>query len=180
MVTLVLFLVGVVSMITLDPAITAYSHQEPSIIWRFTNLFTHIVSHANWEHLIGNFLFGGPYLLYLEQQVKSAKTFTRAFFGFGFAALVCYLIFDQFSQYHSVGIIGSSGAIFGVVGAALMCPKKNKTTNILAKLLLLFFIFSQASEAITSITQPTPVAYAAHLGGLIAGVLFSYHRHRRL
>lgn len=180
MVTLVLFLIGVLSMITLDPIATAYLHNEPSTVWRIMTIFTHMVSHGSWDHLMGNFLFGGPYLLYLEHKLKDTKKFVRAFVMFGLSALSLQIIFEQFSIFNSVGVIGSSGAIFGVVGAALMLPKSNKIVNLLAKTLLIFFIYSQASSAKLSLVWPVGIAYAAHLGGLLAGVVFSLrHRPRR-
>jgi len=176
MATIALFLLGVISLLCFDPSVTAYIYGETSLKWKFVTLFTHIVSHGNWSHLIGNFIFGGPYLLYLEHKLKSTKKFVRLFFVFGFAAFAFQYIVSQFSMFPGLGLIGSSGAIFGVIGYSLNLRKKSKVINLLSKSLLCFFIITQAMSAHQSLYWPDGVAYAAHLGGLLAGVALSLRR----
>lgn len=176
MATLVLFLVGVVSLLCFDPSVTAYIYGETSWMWKFVTLFTHIVSHGSWNHLIGNFIFGGPYLLYLEHKLKNTKKFVRLFFVLGFAAFVSQYSMSQFSMFPGLGLIGSSGAIFGMIGYALNLRKKSRVINLLSKCLLCFFIVTQAISMHQSLYWPDGVAYAAHLGGLLAGVALSLRR----
>jgi membrane associated rhomboid family serine protease len=179
MATIALFLVGVLSLLLFDPVVTAYLYNEPSWMWRFVNVFTHMVSHGNWDHLIGNFIFGAPFMLYLEHKLKSTKTFVRLFFGLGLCAFFSQLLLDSVSLFHSSGMIGSSGAIFGLTGAALILYDGPKPIQIAAKVLTCFYVLTQAQAAIISTIFPLGVAYGAHLGGLIGGILFSLHRRRR-
>lgn len=174
MVTLWLFIVGVISLKLFPPEVTAYIYNEPSLIWRFVSLFTHMVSHGSWGHLLGNFIFGAPYMLYLEARIKSAKKFTRLFFLFGFSAWLMQIAFDHFSLFESRGLIGSSGAIFGIVGATLMCYRGPWFLELAARGLLIFHVVTQAQAAWFALSWPMGVASGAHLGGLLAGILFSH------
>lgn len=175
-----LFLVGVLSLLLFDPITTAYIHNEPSAMWRFVNLFTHIVSHGSWSHLLGNYIFGAPFLIYLETKMKSTKKFVRLFFILGFASLALQSVFNYFSSFQSLGLIGSSGAIFGVVGAALMSYKGPRPIELAARSMLIFHVVNQAQMAFISLHFPMGIGFAAHLGGLLAGIAFSLRLHRRL
>lgn len=179
MATLGLFLTSVLSLLIFDPFTTAYLYDEPSLLWRFVTLFTHIVSHGSLAHLLGNFIFGLPYLFYMEYRLKSPKKFIRLFFALGIYAWLFQIAFDQFSTYKSLGLIGSSGAIFGIVGAALMSYRGFKPIQLAAKALLIFHVVTQAQAAFTNVMFPTGIASAAHLGGLIGGILFSHYRLNR-
>jgi membrane associated rhomboid family serine protease len=179
MATICFFLVGVASLLLFDPMVTAYLNNEPSWAWWFISLFTHMVSHANWGHLLGNYIMGMPYMLYLENRLKDTKLFVRLFFVLGFCALIGQKIADQISIFQVKGLIGSSGAIFGIIGAALSLYEGPKILKVAARSLLLFFITTQFLSAKAALSWPMGVAYAAHLGGLIGGVLFSLHYRRR-
>lgn len=179
MATIGLFLVGVLSLSLFDPTTTAYLYSEPLLRWKFVTLFTHMLSHGSWPHLIGNYLFGAPYMFYLEYRLKSTKKFIRLFFWLGFVAFFFQYVANEFSVFKSNGLIGSSGAIFGLVGAALMCYRGPRVIEIAAKAILIFHIVSQANATLESFVFPTGVAFAAHLGGLLAGAWFSYHHLRQ-
>ena len=179
MATLTLFLIGVLSLICFDPIVTAYIYGDPSWVWTFVNLFTHMVSHANWEHLIGNYMFGAPFMLYLEYKLNDTKKFVRLFFALGFCAFALHTIFNSLSLFKAVGVIGSSGAIFGLIGAALTLYKGPKPLEWAAKMLLAFHILSQAKLALISLYWPMGIAYSAHLGGLLGGIVFSLRHLRR-
>lgn len=180
MATLWLFIVGVLSLVFFEPLKTAYIHNDPSLLWRFVTLFTHMVSHGNWEHLIGNFSFGAPFMIYLEHKLKDTKKFVRLFFAIGFCSLVFQCIFNLFTPFQSAGLIGSSGAIFGLVGAALMLYDGPRPLMAVAKSLAIFYLYSQFQLALASLYWPMGVAYAAHFGGLVAGIAFSLHHRRHL
>lgn len=177
--TLGLFLAGVLSLLLFHPTTTAYLYAEPLLRWKFVTLFTHMLSHSSWSHLLGNYLFGAPYMIYLEYRLKSAKKFIRLFFWTGFVAFLCQYVANELSLFKSSGLIGSSGAIFGLVGASLMCYRGPRAAEITAKAILIFHIASQAEAAYASLVFPMGVAYAAHLGGLLSGAWFSYRHLRR-
>ena len=179
MATLALFIVGVISLVCFDPLVTAYVYNEPLLMWKFVSFFTHMVSHGSWTHLIGNYTFGAPFMLYLEHKLKSTKTFVRLFFALGTCSFLLQTVFNQFSMFQSMGLIGSSGAIFGLVGAALAIYDGPMPIKIAARSLLVFYIFTQFQLAMFSLIFPMGVAYAAHLGGLLGGLSFVILRHRR-
>jgi len=182
MATIVLFLIGIVSLLTFDPVVTAYLYGDPSLLWRFVTMFTHIVSHGNWDHLVGNYLFGAPFMLYLEHKFKSHKTFVRLFFALGLCSFFTQILFDKIAIMHATGLIGSSGAIFGLIATALMLYQGPRPIEIAARLLLLFYLTTQLQMAVVSLVFPMGVAYAAHLGGILGGIAFSLRyrrRHRR-
>ena len=179
MATIGFFLIGVFSLLLFDPMTTAYLNHESSWVWWFVSLFTHMVSHGSWGHLLGNYTMGTPYMLYLENKLNNTKLFVRLFFVLGFCALLGQKIADQFSLFETRGLIGSSGAIFGLIGATLALYEGPKVLKIAARSLLVFFIVTQFLSAKAALSWPMGVAYAAHLGGLIGGVLFSLHYRRR-
>jgi len=180
MASIALFLVGVLSLLFFDPTVTAYIHGEPSYMWRFVTFFTHMVSHGSWGHLFGNYIFGAPFMLYLEYKLKSTKKFVRLFFALGACAFIFQAAFNYLSAFKSLGLIGSSGAIFGLVGAALSMYDGPKPVRLAARCLLAFYLFSQLQLAMISLIFPMGIAYAAHFGGLVGGVLFTlHHRHHR-
>lgn len=179
MATLSFFLIGVISLLLFDPMTTAYLANESSWVWWFVSLFTHMVSHGNWGHLLGNYIMGMPYMLYLENRLNDTKLFVRLFFILGFCALLGQKVAEQFSFFKTLGLIGSSGAIFGLIAVSLSLYQGPKILKFAAKSLLLFFVVTQFLNAKAALFWPTGVAYAAHLGGLIGGILFSLHYRRR-
>lgn len=179
MATVSLFIISVLSLLLFPPTTTAYIYDEPSLMWRFVSFFTHMVSHGGWAHLLGNFMFGFPYMFYLEYKLKSTKKFIRTFVFFGGIALLTQILFDLFALFKPIGLIGSSGAIFGIVGAALMSYRGFKPIELAAKALLIFHIITQAQAAYYNLIFPIGVASGAHLGGLLAGVWFSYRHLNR-
>lgn len=180
MATLCLFIVGVLSLVFFEPIKTAYVHGDPSLVWRFVTLFTHMVSHGSWDHLIGNFSFGAPFMIYLENKLKDTKKFVRLFFAIGLCSFLFQCIFNTITFFPAMGLIGSSGAIFGLVGAALMLYDGPKPLRIAAKMVTFLYVFSQFQLARASLYWPMGTAYAAHLGGLLAGITFSLHHRRHL
>lgn len=181
--TVILFVLGVISLICFNPMTTAFTY-GPTPFWhKVLTILTHMISHGSLEHLLGNYLFGFPYMLYLEYRLKSTVKFLWLFFVFGLASLVAQMISNYFSFFPGMGMIGSSGAIFGIVGAALFLKKENTFATIVSRLLALFFILTQAQMTYATLIFPDGVAYAAHLGGLLSGTYFSLrhrpHRRRR-
>lgn len=181
MATLALFIVGVISMVCFSPEVTAYINNEPSLIWKFVTFFTHMVSHGSWDHLFGNFIFGAPFMLYLEHKLKNTKTFVRLYFVLGACAFLMQSVFNRFAILQSMGLIGSSGAIFGIIGASLAMYDGPKPLRLAARALLTFHLFTQLQLAMIALIFPMGVAYAAHFGGLLGGTIFAilHHYHHR-
>ncbi len=157
-----------------DPASNAY------------RLFTSMFMHGGWLHLLGNML----YLYIFGDNVEAA-------FGH-FKYLIFYLIsgvaasFLHMAVFPLSGIpaVGASGAISGVLGAYLVFfPQARIMTVILiwyfitvepipAKYYITFWFIWQLIPGLLA-GEATGVAYWAHVGGFIAGVLMAYpYRHR--
>jgi membrane associated rhomboid family serine protease len=141
-------------------------------------VFTSMVLHTGWPHLLGNMLF----LWIYGPNVEDAMGHGR-FLGFyllcGIVALLAQSLPDPNSAYP---IVGASGAISGVLGAYLMLfPRANiltlvvlpfffTTVRISAMLLLpLWFAIQLLSDF--ALHGGGGVAIRAHIGGFLAGML---------
>lgn len=148
---------------------------------QFLTLFTSMFMHAGWVHLLGNML----YLWIFGDNVEDR-------FGQG-NYLVFYLLcglgatFTQlaFSADSNIPNLGASGAIAGVLGAyILMFPQAR--VNVLmgrsvvpmsALAVIGLWIVLQFFSGIASITtsaQTGGVAYMAHIGGFVSGLILTY------
>lgn len=135
-------------------------------VWR---LLTNVFLHAGFGHLFGN-------LLFLVPLVALVRSFTRTYWW-----LAVFLVSGmagsllQVAFYPNDGVVGASGAIAGLAGAALVCGwrllKSGQKLAIAlpALVVLAYLVFSQFIGEISG--QHQEVAHMAHLGGLIAGVL---------
>ena len=181
MVTAVLFLVGVLSLISLSPDLTAFYYvNQVDWLW-FARLFTHMVSHGDIWHLLGNFAFGLPFMIYAEHVLKSHKALLKLFFYTGLVALLGQRIAELYTPIQVGAVIGSSGAIFGIVGFALASITGPLIIRLMAYGTLVFHAFNQGMLTWYSIKGLTfGVAFGAHLAGLLAGVAIALIIRRRL
>lgn len=147
----------------------------------FVTIFTSMFLHGGWLHLGGNMLF----LWIFGDNVEDA-------FGYG-KYLIFYLlcgvaaVFAQlaFSVGSSVPMLGASGAIAGVLGSYLLLfPQQQvqvmvgrSVTQVSALLVIGGWIILQLLSGVAAITtsaQTGGVAYFAHIGGFLAGLLLTY------
>jgi membrane associated rhomboid family serine protease len=184
MITLYLFLVGLLSLFFFSPELTAFYYtNQVDAVW-FFRLITHMVSHGDIFHLLGNFTFGLPFMLYAEYILKSHKAFLKLFLYTGLVALLGQRIAELYSPVQVGAVIGSSGAIFGIMGFALVSFQGPKLLKLLAWGAVAFHAYNQGMLAWYSMKGMmfAGVAFAAHFAGLLAGVaiaLILYRRHRR-
>ena len=143
-------------------------------VWQ---LFTYLFLHGNLIHLLFNMLvlwmLGGE----IEEKVFWAKGFLKYYFGCGIGAACFNLLFSFRSE---VPIIGSSGAIYGILAAYAVFFGNRPL------ILFPFPVFIRAKyfvlmigliELISSIFYTTDgVAHIAHLGGLIIGFIYIYFK----
>ena len=148
----------------------------------FATLFTAMFLHAGWTHLLGNML----YLWIFGDNVED-RLGHGLFFVFyilcGLAATFAQLAISLGS---SVANVGASGAIAGVLGAYLiMFPGKRVSVLMgrgvvpMSALVVIGFwiliqIFSQISVFTAGSQGEGGVAYMAHIGGFVAGVVLTY------
>lgn len=143
----------------------------------YLTLLTSMFMHANWMHLGGNMLFLWIFGDNLEDRMGSGK-FVLFYLLCGLAADFAQILINP--DGHVPGI-GASGAIAGVLGGYLLLfPGANVRTlgrygvmEVPAWLMLGFWILTQvlAGMAQWGGREQGGVAYAAHVGGFIAGLV---------
>ena len=146
----------------------------------FLTLFTSMFMHAGWVHIGGNML----YLWIFGDNVEDRFGHLRYLVFYlicGIAATFAQLAFSLGS---GVPNLGASGAIAGVLGAYLVLFPKRQVTVLLgyyvtrmpALIVIGFWIVLQFFNGIGSIVVSTDtggVAYMAHIGGFIAGLVLA-------
>ena len=164
------------------PAIL-FGHSELSgplkIIPPFLSIFTSMFLHGGWMHIIGNmtylYIFGDN----IEERLGKLK-FVIFYLVTGIVAAFSQALIDPTS---TVPMIGASGAIAGVLGGYLVLyPKAKikvffwfiifvKIIKIRAFIVLGGWIIIQFISFSGTDLNSGGVAYAAHIGGFISGVL---------
>ncbi len=163
--------------ITIDGQPTAVPQEPgPSPIW--LTLFTSIFMHGGWLHLGGNMLFLWIFGDNVEHRIGHV-----AYLVFYLVAGVIASFAQIFTDTDSIiPTLGASGAISGVLGAYLVMFPTNRVTVFLFRFLVpvpaivaigmwavLQFVNGFGAAAVTE--QTGGVAYMAHIGGFVAGVI---------
>ena len=148
-----------------------------AIIPASMTLISSMFLHGGWMHLIGNmtylYIFGDN----IEDELGKFK-FIIFYISCGIFAGLCQAFIDVNSE---IPMIGASGAISGILGAYLILfPKKDikvffwffifiKIFRIPAMFVIGGWIFIQFFSLNSS--EESNVAYLAHIGGFIAGII---------
>lgn len=144
-------------------------------------LFTSMFMHAGWGHLIGNMIYLWIFGDNVEDHFGKVK-FLLFYLICGIAATFSQLIFTPNSN---VPNVGASGAIAGVLGAYILLWPHGKIkvllgsmmTQMPALLVIGFWFLLQFASGVGSIfsvdDEMGGVAYMAHIGGFIAGLLIA-------
>src|SRR5215467_1643545 len=137
--------------------------------------------HGGWMHIIGNMVFLHAFGPEIEDAMGRLRYLTFYLLS-GIAATLAQILMTPFSH---VPNLGASGAIAGVMGAFLITYPRDRirvllvififirTTMIPASLLIgVWFIIQLFSQfgAVADV-QSGGVAYAAHVGGFLFGVI---------
>jgi membrane associated rhomboid family serine protease len=144
----------------------------------WSTLLTSMFLHGGWMHLGGNMLYLWIFGDNLEK-VMGAARFLVFYLGCGLAASFAHIAFGAGSN---IPAVGASGAISGVLGGYLVLFPRNQVrvltrggvAHVPAIVVLGFWIFIQFINGIGSLTTTTEtggVAYMAHIGGFVAGLV---------
>ena len=151
-----------------------FTYLDGRLFQYFLTPLTHIFLHADFSHILINMLmlvtfgsiiekhFGKKYLLLLF--------FVTAFSGI----LIHYIIYSE----STAPVIGSSGAISGLFGSTLFMINKAKDKKYISGLWLIALLWVGVSVIsgfvnIIPAHDPNSIAWAAHVGGFIAGIIIT-------
>lgn len=144
-------------------------------------LFTSMFLHGGWAHLLGNMVF----LWIFGDNVEDAFghiPYLVFYLVCGLAAALAQALLNPSS---TIPAVGASGAISGVLAAYIVKFGSNQVrvlmgffvTTVPAYLMIGLWIFTQfvnGYAAIARTQQTGGVAYGAHVGGFIAGLVLSF------
>jgi len=158
------------------PADIAQGHHWITII-------TAMFLHAGWLHIIGNMLFLWAFGPAVEDSMGPLR-YMSFYLACGIAAFLAQIAMGPHS---TVPNVGASGAIAGVMGAFLITYPSDRIKTLLffgiivrirfipaALLIGLWFLIQLFSQrGVVANADTGGVAYAAHVGGFIFGLVFA-------
>lgn len=148
-------------------------------------IFTSLFLHGGWIHLIGNMIFFYVCGVTMEKYWGHFK-FLLIYLGCGLAATLTYFFtcFFNWSISAHIPLIGASGAIAGAMGAFVITHTKTNvkvfyfippaikgTFEVVAYVYFGLWFISQLVYSILGLTHSSNVAYAAHVGGFVCGIV---------
>lgn len=143
----------------------------------FSTILTSMFLHGSWMHLIGNMLYLWVFGNNIEDVMGAAK-FIVFYVLCGVIAAFSHALTDPMS---TVPMVGASGAISGVLGAYLLLFPHARilllapvvgTTYVPAAIVLGFWFVMQLLSGGASLgAQGGGVAFFAHIGGFVAGMV---------
>jgi len=161
------------------PAVLFESQSLPAeiaLIPAWATIFTSMFMHGSWMHLGGNLLFLWVFGNNVEDAMGHIK-FIVFYLLCGVAAVFAQALPDPNS---TIPMVGASGAISGVLGAYLLLFPHAKvlmfipfgfiTIRVSAVYVLVFWFGMQLFSSMGS-TGEGGVAFGAHIGGFIAGMI---------
>jgi len=149
----------------------------------FPTLFASMFMHASWVHLLGNMLYLWIFGDNVEDRLGHGM-YTVFYILCGLAATFAQMAFSMGSN---IPNLGASGAIAGVLGAYIMMFPRTRVSVLMGRqvvpmsalIVIGFWIVIQIFSGIGSFTASSQtegggVAYMAHIGGFIAGVVLTF------
>jgi membrane associated rhomboid family serine protease len=149
----------------------------------FPTVFASMFMHASWVHLLGNMLYLWIFGDNVEDRLGHGM-YTVFYILCGLAATFAQMAFSMGSN---IPNLGASGAIAGVLGAYIMMFPHTRVSVLMGRqvvpmsalIVIGFWIVIQIFSGIGSFTASSQtegggVAYMAHIGGFIAGVVLTF------
>ncbi len=147
----------------------------------FLTIFTSMFMHAGWLHLGGNMLYLWIFGDNVEDSFGHVK-FLIFYLICGIAATLAQLAFSTGSD---VPNLGASGAIAGVLGGYILLFPRGQVRVLMGRgvipmpalVVIGIWIVLQLVSGIGSISasaQTGGVAYMAHIGGFVAGIILTF------
>ena len=150
-------------------------HPVPPELTLFTSMFLH----GGWMHLIGNML----YLWIFGNNIEDSMGHLRFVIFYVACGIVAALVQVYPDPGSTVPMIGASGAISGVLGAYLLLYPRahvlvllplgyfSQLVHLPAMLVLGFWFLLQLINSMFATSGSGGVAWGAHIGGFLAGMI---------
>ena len=148
----------------------------------FITIFTAMFMHAGWLHLLGNMLYLWIFGDNVEDRLGHTK-YVVFYVLCGIAATFAQVLVDPNSN---VANLGASGAIAGVLGAYLLMFPRGSVRVMMGRGIIpmpalvvigfwavIQFLSGFGAIATTEQTGGGGVAYMAHVGGFVAGLVLT-------
>jgi len=134
----------------------------------YVRLFTHVIGHSSWAHLMGNFAF----ILLLGPILEEKYGSMGLFIMIAITALVTGLLNVLFLP---SALLGASGVVFMMI---LLISFTNIRQGEIPLTFILIVILYLTQEVVDSVRQDS-VAQFAHISGGVIGSLFGFLRPNR-
>ncbi len=182
----IVYALGVIPAVLFD-----HAELPPELAWvpPTATMFTSMFLHGGWMHLIGNMLYLWVFGNNVEDAMGHVK-FVIFYLLCGIAAVYAQALPAPQSQ---IPMVGASGAISGVLGAYLLLHPHARvlvviplgfilhTVRLKAGWVLGLWFAMQLLSQLFSSGEGGGVAFRAHIGGFIAGmVLIPFFKDKRL
>lgn len=151
---------------------------EPTPISVYITLLTSMFMHGGWAHILGNMWFLWIFGDNIEEDLGHWR-YVGFYLLCGLLASLAHVFISAWGESAQVPSLGASGAISGVMGAYLVLHPRRRVTVLLFRIVTqvpgyvavgIWFVFQiVASLPMLSGMPSGGVAYAAHIGGFIAG-----------
>ena len=174
----------------LIPANVFSSLPDTALTDRLYPFLTSMFLHGGWLHLIGNMLF-----LYIFGDNVEGRMGHIRYLVFYIACGLAAALFQFVTNIHSViPMVGASGAISGVLGAYMIFYPGSKILTLVpifffvqfihipAAIFIFVWFIIQFLSGLGTLNIPKEtggVAFWAHIGGFVAGLLLARHFDRR-
>jgi membrane associated rhomboid family serine protease len=143
-------------------------------------ILTAMFLHGSWSHIIGNMVFLWAFAPEIEDAMNPVR-FALFYLSGGLVAMVAQIAASPSS---TVPNLGASGAIAAVMGAFLVTYPRDRMRSLLvififvtvtripaALLIVVWFLIQLLNAGAVANVQTGGVAYLAHVGGFIFGVV---------
>lgn len=141
---------------------------NPTAPLDYLRLFTHVIGHSSWAHLMGNFAF----ILLLGPILEEKYGSTNLFMMIALTALITGLINVLFL---TTGLLGASGVVFMMILLISFTNIRQGEIPLTFILIVVLFLTQEIADSL----RTDSIAQFAHISGGIIGSTFGFMRPRR-
>ena len=149
-------------------AVRGRQDYSPLMFRNYVNLFTHVLGHSSWTHLVGNFAF----ILVIGPILEEIYGSISLLIMIGITALVTGILNILF---FSTGLMGASGIVFMMI---LLASFTNVNRGEIPLTFIMVLVLYLGRELIASFNPDLgqDVSQFAHIVGGFIGSLFGFFR----